>query len=188
MAFLRNKKTGCPSTLILTVTIPSSRAKAMLHSGTLKISHPTIIQIFFNHNHPIDSAHALSFRPVSLQVKEAYNKLFKTGHSAATARHTYETRIMLENDDDEIMRIFSDRAVNPNPQDVSRLFAEWRSHNLGPENGNEMFEKLDVLIQDYNSMHLEDGGKISFQKYSADVYDSGSQTDDEQEPPRKKRK
>ena len=94
---------------------------------------------------------------------------------------------MLENDDD-VMHILSDRAVNPNPQDVSRLFAEWRSHNLGPENGNEMFEKLDVLIQDYNSRHLEDGGKIAFQKYSADAYDSGSQTDDEQEPALKKRK
>lgn len=69
----------------------------------------------FNHNHPISSAHALSFRSVSLQAKEAYYELFKTGHSAATARHTYETRLMLENNDDEIMHILSDRAVNPNP-------------------------------------------------------------------------
>lgn len=37
-------------------------------------------------------------------------------------------------------------------------------------------------------MHLEDGGKIFIQKYSADGYDSGSQTEDEQEPPLKKRK
>ena len=65
---------------------------------------------------------------------------------------------MLENDHDEIMQILSDTAVNPNPQDVSRLFAEWRSHNLGPENGNEMFEKLDVLIQDIWKME----GKFPF--------------------------
>ena len=80
---------------------------------------------------------------------------------------------MLENNDDEVMHILSDRAVNPDPQDASRLFAEWKSHNLGLEIGNEMFEKLDVLI---HSRHLEDGGKIAFQKYSADAYDSGSQT------------
>lgn len=53
---------------------------------------------------------------------------------------------MLENDEEEVMSILSDRAINPNPQDVSRLFAQCRSDNLGPENGNEMFEKLDALI------------------------------------------
>ena len=92
----------------------------MLHSGTLKFSHPTIIQIFLT---------LTSKRGIILQAKEAYNELFKTGHSAATVCHTYETRIMLENDD-EIMQIYSDRAVNSNPQYVSCLFAEWKSHIL----------------------------------------------------------
>ena len=189
---VRNKKTGCPSVLMLTVKIPSDKAKAMTPLNALKISHPTIIKISFNHNHPIDSAHALSFRPVALHVKEAYYQLFKTGHSAVTARHTYETRIMLENDEEDVMHVLSDRAVNPNPLDVSRLFAEWRSHNLGPENGIEMFDKLDALIHDYNLQHSKDGGKIVLQKYS-DAYHSEVQSDDDQsgddqEPPCKKRK
>ena len=91
----------------------------MLHSGTLKFSHPTIIQIFL----------IIIILHMHLQAKEAYNELFKTGHSAATVCHSYETRIMLENDD-EIMQIFSDRAVNLNLQYVSCLFAEWKSHIL----------------------------------------------------------
>ena len=132
------------------MTIPSDKAKAMTPLNTLKNSHPTIIKISFNHNHPIDSAHVLSFQPVALQVKEAYYQLFKTGHLAATARHTYETWIMLENDERDMMHVLSDRAVNPNPQDVSHLFAEWRSHNLGAENGIEMFDKLDALMHEYN--------------------------------------
>ena len=174
------------------MTIPSDKAKAMTPLNTLKISHPTIIKISFNHNHPIDSAHALSFRPVALHAKEAYYQLFKTGHSAATARHTYETRIMLENDED-VMHVLSDRAVNPNPQDVSRLFAEWRSHNLGPENGIEMFDKLDALIHEYNLQHSKDGGKIVLQKYSTDAYHSevqsdGDQSGDDHKPPCKKRR
>ena len=156
--------------LILTVTIPSDKAKAMTPLNTLKNSHPTIIKISFNHNHPTDSAHVLSFQPVALQVKEAYYQLFKTGHLAAIARHTYETWIMLENDERDMMHVLSDRAVNPNPQDVSHLFAEWRSHNLGPKNGIEMFDKLDALIHEYSLQHSKDGGKIVLQKYSTDAY------------------
>jgi len=88
----------------------------------VKISHPTIIKMCFNHEHSVDSAHALNFLPIASQTKESYYRLFKYGHSAAMARHTYETRMMLEADEEEEMVTLGDRALNPNPQDVSRLY------------------------------------------------------------------
>ena len=85
---VRSKKTDCSSVLTLTVTISSNKVKSIALLSTLKISHPTIIKIPFNHNHPINSGHALNFQPVTSHTKEAYYQLFKTGHSAAKARHT----------------------------------------------------------------------------------------------------
>ena len=117
---VRNKKTDCPSSLILTVTVPSSKTKT---KSCTKISHPTIIKMCFNHDHLVDSAHALSFRPIASQIKESYYRLFSFGHSAATAQHTYETKMMLEADEEEMVTL-GDRALNPNPQDVSRLHNE----------------------------------------------------------------
>ena len=95
---------------------------------------------------------------------------------------------MLENNKEEVMSILSDRVINPNPQDVSHLFAQRKSDNLGPENRNEMFKKLDALIQDYNLQLSKVGRKTVLQKYSTDTSDSEVQTDDDQEPPCKKRK
>ena len=187
---VRNKKTDCPSSLILTVTVPSSKMKRKSQLNCVKISHPTIIKMCFNHDHPIDSAHALSFRPIASQTKESYYRLFSSGHSAATARHTYETRMLLEADEEEEMVILGDRALNPNPQDVSRLYDKWRTKELGPENGCEMFKKLDEMIENYNK---SSGGKIVMQKYATEMYDekakvSESDVNDENEPPHKKRK
>ena len=187
---VRNKKTDCPSSLILTVTVPSNKMKRKSQLNCVKISHPTIIKMCFNHDHPVDSAHALSFRPIASQTKESYYRLFSSGHSVATARHTYETRMMLEADEEEEMVKLGDRAFNPNPQDVSRLYDEWRTKELGPKNGCEMFKKLDEMIENYNK---SSGGKIVMQKYATEMYDekaevSESDVNDENEPPRKKRK
>ena len=66
----------------------------------------------FNHDHPVDSAHALSVRPIALQTKEVYFQLFRCGNSAATAQHTHETRMMLEADEEEAMVMLNDRACN----------------------------------------------------------------------------
>ena len=166
---LGNKKTDCPSSLILTITIPSNKVIRMGHLNPVKISHPAIIKMCFNHDHPVDSAHALSFRPIALQTKETYFQLFRCGNSTATAQHTYEIRMMLEADEEEAMVMLSDRACNPNPQDVSRLYDDWRKEDLGPENGNDMFRKLDEMIKSYNETT---GGKIVMQKYAAELYDA----------------
>ena len=73
---VRNKKTDCPSSLILTVTVPSNKMKRKSQLNCVKISHPTIIKMCFNHDHPVDSAHALSFRPIASQTKESYYQEF----------------------------------------------------------------------------------------------------------------
>ena len=109
-----------PLHLVLKVQEPTKKElykTTGLTPNVLK-SHLTL---HFNHNHPLQSAHVLSFRPVSEETKEKYYKLFQAGHSAASARHYYETTLMDECEESELQSKFANRSVNPTVQDVSRL-------------------------------------------------------------------
>ena len=77
----RDKKSMCPSTLIVRV-YPPEASKISDHP-----EYPCLINLKYTHNHPIHSGHALSFRPVTKAVKKAYISLFESGSSAASARH-----------------------------------------------------------------------------------------------------
>ena len=74
---MSEKKTGWPSKLKFTVTVPTKRDKIASGKRSYFVTHPTILNITFNHNHPIDSAHALSFRDVSSDTKEKFFELFR---------------------------------------------------------------------------------------------------------------
>ena len=76
------QKNHCPLPLNITVQ-KSPRGKASNRHHTLQ----TIVKITFHHNHPIDSAHVLGFRPVSENTKKEYIHLFSLGHSASSAHH-----------------------------------------------------------------------------------------------------
>ena len=178
------KKTSCPSKRKLVVTIPTKKAMCS-RLKPLLVSHPTVITLLHSHNYPIKSAHALSFRPVSKDTIDAYYQLFANGYSAASARHAYEAKLMIEHDGN-IMEELADRAIDPSTQDILHLYNKWREQHLGPENGKEMFEKLEEYIKEYNLRHKDEGGCIMLKRYSVEHIEPP--TDDE-EPvlPRKKK-
>ncbi len=105
---VRQKKTGCPSTLKLTVTVPTKKDQRKFSHI---VSHPTVLKIVFNHNHPIESAHSLSFRPIADITKEAFFELFRKGHTASSAHHWHETKLFLDSCEDQLL--IADRATNP---------------------------------------------------------------------------
>ena len=162
MKSVRQKKTQCPSTLTIKVYSSRSSIKKRLQFP----NHPCEIQLHYHHNHPTESAHALSFRDVSESTKEAYYRYFQNGHSAATARHHHELKfsrfnLLLSLPKDEIEPALADRSINPQPNDVSRLFLKWRETQHGPANGDKMFECLEAEVKRYNS---ETGGKAFVQR------------------------
>ena len=158
----RDKKTGCPSTLSATV---------LARGSTLKYpQYPCFVKLSFNHNHPLDSGHALSFRPVSVATKDAYMHLFENGNSAYSARHEYVRYLQLEHDGKtDIQRLLADRSTNPNVQDVQRLFRKWRQSTVGAENGKAMFEKLEDEVERYNKTVAADGGRAYIQRYTVNM-------------------
>ena len=181
------KKTECPSAFKFTIFLPTKKDKRLSSSLPYLVSHPAVFQIQFNHNHPIQSAHTLSFRPISPETKEAFFKLFRKGHSASSAHHWHETRLLLDGNEDQL--ILADRATNPTKTDISRLYQEWHSKELGAENGKALFDKLDAEIASYNAAHFSQGGQAKLQVFQCEA--SSTDSDSEAEltvPVSKKRK
>lgn len=79
-------------------------------SPEVLLSHKGHLQLDFRHNHPLTSAHVLSFRPISEETKGKYHKLFRSGHSAASAHHYYDSTLMDECTEDTIQSKIADRA------------------------------------------------------------------------------
>ena len=185
-AGVRDKKTNCPSQLILKIQIPTKKQVRLATTHPYLLSHKTLIDLKFCHNHYMHSAHSLSFQPVSETTKEKICSLFYKGHSAASARHAYETELMLEcaESGQSVQTVLADRSVNPLVQDYSRMYAKWRSQEMGSDdNGPDMFAILEEVIKEYNECNLSSGGKAKLQIYErCDVFDDLPQDT----PPQKK--
>ena len=128
------KKTQCQSTLKVTILKPP-KGKVQKYRST----HNAVIKLVFHHNHPIESAHVLGFRPVAEETKEAYTHLFSSGHSASSAHHHYEEEVLKEQGQGSI----ADSSINPGVQWVHRFYREWRSNTFGAENGKDLFDRLE---------------------------------------------
>ncbi len=193
IAGMRNKKTQCPSRLTLTLLVPTQKQLRLAESDPHLLSHKAVLRLEFTHNHPVFSAHALSFRPVHGATKEKIFTLFSKGHSAASARHAYETELVLQcvEDGRDVQRLLADRAMNPNVKDYSRFYNEWRKNEMGEENGPGMFTQLQAEVEIYNKQNESRGGKAKIQLYECPkkvVVESSSDDDDLTPPPQKKLK
>lgn len=138
---LRSRNTECMATLHL-----------RLERWRLQTTHPLEINIKFIHNHVIHSAKSLSFRRVKKEVNDKYLELFASGHSPATALHSYEDTLYLRaSSDQELMQLLADRAQNPDYGYVLNLFQKYRDDHLGGQNGLSMFQRLKEEVNNYNS-------------------------------------
>ena len=133
----RNKKCECLSSLKLTVTVPPKHSNPRTKSfEPILSSHPTILKITYNHNHPIESAHVSSFRPISSETKQLIFEYFQKGFiSIPLARN----KTFLESGEDHSALV--DRDKNPTKSDFSRLYEEWRKYEFGSDNGKSMFNR-----------------------------------------------
>ena len=188
---LRNKKTNCPSSFTLAIQIPSKAQKKRAESQPYLLSHCGILKITYDHNHPIKAAHTLSFRDVSTDTKRELTDLFEMGHSASSARHAHEQRLLHEAEMNKQV-VLADRAQNPNPQDVYRLYDKWRLGSYGSDHGKGLFEKLQQSVDTYNHQNEDgDGGQAVLQWYDAGKGQASevSESDNEEvKPPTKKAK
>ena len=167
---LRDKKTDCPSKLTL-----------KLHSSKNCVikSHPCELVLHWGHNHTINSAKALSFRPISKNTKEKFESYFDQGHSPSSALHYHQLNlvVMHEGNEQELERCRADRSTNPMYKDVYYLFKKWRLKHHGKENGKEMLQKLEEIINDYNKNQGDEGGRAFLQCYEKGLSDKSESWD-----------
>lgn len=64
------------------------------------------------------------------------------------------------------MEILADRAINPDYGYVANLFRQYREETLGSCNGESMFKRLEVVVEEYNNSGR---GKAVLQEYDARV-------------------
>ena len=167
----------------ITVLVPTKRDHVAASKKPYLVSHPTVLQLTFCHNHPLNSAHVLSFRPISNEVKENFVELFRKGHTAASADHWHETKLYLDGGEDHTL--LADRASNPTKSDISRLYSEWQKKELGDDNGKGMFDQLQAEISAYNDVCSKLGGKAKFRCFQQAPGSSGDSEDEVDHPPKK---
>jgi hypothetical protein len=113
------------------------------------------------HNHLVEVADALRFRPISADTKTKYYDLFKQGHSPASAHLKLETNLLYSDDP----QLLADRNTNPKLSDVYNLFNKWRKNNLGVRTGKQLFTDLEKRVNVYNEEHREEGGRAVVQRF-----------------------
>ena len=92
------------------------------HENPYLITHTGVLKLAFIHNHSLSSAHALSFRDVLEETKQAFYSVFEVGHSPS-ARHVREQALYIQAESETDAQLsLADRAHNPMVQDICRLF------------------------------------------------------------------
>ena len=153
----RDKKTNCNSTLLI-------RVHSVQNSKVPYVSHPCEIVLHWEHNHSIESAHALSFRPIHEETWLKFWNYFDQGHSPASAKHLHSLNLLLEKEDN-IEKVSADRSINPLPRDVYYMYEKWREKSHGKDNEESMFELLEKKVSTYNDSHAKEGGRAYIQRY-----------------------
>ena len=155
MTLSRDKKTDYPTHFTL-----------KLHANQA-VQLPCELIINWEHNHSIQSAHALSFRSLSEGTVSKFEEYFKQGHSPSSAIHLHGLNLAIEYEgkENKLQRISADRSKTPLPMDVYYLYRKWRVNNLGEECGEKMFDRLDEAVVAYNKEYNEAGGYALLQRY-----------------------
>ena len=161
---LRDKKTECPSTLTLKVHNSESS------TDKRRQTHPCEISLLWEHNHTMESAKALSFRPLSSETVRKLHSYFDQGHSPASALHLHNLNLAIQyNKDSQLEKARADRSLNPLYTDVYYLYRKWRVKNHGEANGKQMFHKLEEMVKAYNSNYGNEGGSAFLQQYERNI-------------------
>ena len=146
----RDKKTDCQSKMC--VEIFTKRARDEMCE----------VELWWNHNHSVNSFHLQSFCPILPSTKAAFENYFEMGMSASEAFHHHETKLM---QDSISMTLLADRKYCPSLTDVKNMYGKWQLDSKGAPNGQDMFNTLTAIIYDYNKKNSSKGGKCFLQIY-----------------------
>ena len=146
----RDKKTDCESKMSIKI-FTKRTSKEMCE-----------VELWWNHNHSINSFHLQSFCPILPSTKAAFESYFESGMSASEAFYHHETKLM---QDSISVMLLADRKYCPSLTDVNYMYGKWQLHKKGAPNGQNMFKTLMTTIENYNNKNGTKGGKCFLQNF-----------------------
>lgn len=134
----RSKNTKCPAAITVTLRSYNNKRKENDKDRMEKAKLPCIFYLVTDHNHDTNDS-ALNHRKVSAETREELIKLFKSGHTPATALQILKNDLFLIDNSEKIL---SDRKYCPDYNFCHHLYKKF-------------------LKQEYATISSEDGIKIS---------------------------
>ena len=111
--------------------------------------YPMFLRITYTHNHSINAADALRYRPISENVKKDLIDLFAAGHSPSSAYHRY-LKDLAEQYGDDYSRVSADRTKVPDYFFVFHFHANYIKSQYGSINGVDSYLRAVEKIEAYN--------------------------------------
>ena len=122
------KNTECPALLKLTLSgshLHTSRRYKLSLIQQTKDKYPLEIALDFIHDHSINSADALRYRPVSEEVKGKFIELFSEDYVASSALAKYKEGIRQSCSEDEFTVKMANRSIVPDYVWVFHFHAQY---------------------------------------------------------------
>jgi hypothetical protein len=136
-------------------TVDTRRACPWISDGM-----PATVTVFYQHNHVVVNAEALSFKRVDDVTCQKFQNYFDQGMTPTAAIDYHNCQLELESDGDNAVVVHADASINPKYATVGYWHSMWRNSNLGHRTGDRMWDVLSEKLEVYKDA----GIKISVQR------------------------
>ena len=112
------------------------------------LNFPCVIDIEWNHNHPIRALESVSFKSVSEAVSLQVKKYFENGLTPSIAHYEFVSELRRQCDTElEFHLRKADRSLCPRRRDFNALYRNFCDEMFGGKNGSLMFNELEQNLQ-----------------------------------------
>ncbi|KAI5712821.1 hypothetical protein M8J75_011439 [Diaphorina citri] len=154
------KHTNCRSQVTLNVRPRMKRSKDVYFE-----EYPCQVDIRWCHNHLLDNAEAMRFKPQSAQLKEKFMEFFKKGHTPSSAYETHLLDLQNEHTPETFFQAMADGSLCPTKKWCYDTYYKLFGEKYGDATGDGMVESLRQAVETYNAstkdkcaVLSEDGG------------------------------
>ena len=155
-ACVPGKDTGCPAKIKFILSgsnIHSSNRYKLSLTRKYKEEYPLEITLDFEHNHSINSADALRYRPVSENCKSKFFELFSEDCTPSSALAKYKEDMRARYTEDEFTHLMADRSTVPDYFWVFHFHAQFIENKYRKINGVDAYHKAEERVRMYNEKH-----------------------------------
>ena len=127
---------------------------------------PCVVELEWNHNHPVQALQALSFKDIPAHVVDRIRDMYGHGYTPGLAYKELIKGVRIEcHDEVDFHWKLADRSKVPRRRDFNQLYTEYNKEMYGSKNLKDMFEKLKERI---SILKEKDGYKVRFSQYDTE--------------------